>query len=255
MSSYSRKHQKMASGFVFVSNAKNNQTKRIKRNQKTKLPTTLPCTGPILAGTRWRTIESYMIDTTNAAGMSDSFVKTAYQAAIDVWLANITPQPLKTLTTGTVDGIDLDNPDGKNEVVFGNIDEPGVIGLTIIWTIGDSIIEADQIYNDVDFNWGDATSNPSLMDFQSIATHEIGHSLGLTDIYSGGCSAVTMFGTASEGQTNKRTLETEDINGLKDLYGEYTGNSSPPPSSSTRPNFNFLLLIILIFIEINVIGF
>jgi len=72
---------------------------------------------------------------------------------------------------------------------------------------------------DTDFTWGDATSNPGLMDLQNIATHELGHGVGLADIYTSSCSAVTMYGYSNNGETEKRTLELPDITGLQKIYG------------------------------------
>ena len=57
------------------------------------------------------------------------------------------------------------------------------------------------------------------MDLQNIATHELGHSAGLNDIYSSTCSEVTMYGYSSYGETKKRTLEQPDITGLQKIYG------------------------------------
>ncbi len=57
------------------------------------------------------------------------------------------------------------------------------------------------------------------MDFENIATHELGHSVGMGDLYTAECNQQTMYGYASNGETNKRTLESGDINGIRALYG------------------------------------
>ncbi|MDP3026842.1 MAG: matrixin family metalloprotease, partial [Nanoarchaeota archaeon] len=67
--------------------------------------------------------------------------------------------------------------------------------------------------------WGNASSNTKVIDLQNIATHELGHGVGLADIYSTACSSVTMYGYSYYGDTEKRTLETPDITGLQTLYG------------------------------------
>jgi len=56
------------------------------------------------------------------------------------------------------------------------------------------------------------------MDLQNIATHEFGHGVGLNDVYQTDCSLVTMYGYSDYGETQKRTLEPPDINGLLTLY-------------------------------------
>lgn len=60
----------------------------------------------------------------------------------------------------------------------------------------------------------------NVMDLQNIATHELGHGVGLADLYETSCSEVTMYGYSTEGETKKRTLEEPDIIGIQKLYGE-----------------------------------
>ncbi|PJA83788.1 MAG: peptidase M10A and M12B matrixin and adamalysin, partial [Candidatus Nealsonbacteria bacterium CG_4_9_14_3_um_filter_37_29] len=57
-------------------------------------------------------------------------------------------------------------------------------------------------------------------DLQNIATHELGHGVGLGDVYETACSEVTMYGYSNYGETQKRTLEAPDITGLQTLYGK-----------------------------------
>ena len=73
------------------------------------------------------------------------------------------------------------------------------------------------MYDDVSFDWS-ATGEEGKMDFENIATHELGHSVGMADLYDSVCSQETMYGYASEGETNKRSLEAGDIAGVKKLY-------------------------------------
>lgn len=119
---------------------------------------------------------------------------------------------------------DSDAPDGRNELLFGDYPEEGVIAVTIVWGYFSGppqlrkIVEFDVLF-DTDFTWGDATVDPTVMDLQNIATHEIGHGLGLDDIYDSVCSEVTMYGYSINGETKKRTLEQPDITGLQELYG------------------------------------
>lgn len=119
---------------------------------------------------------------------------------------------------------DSEAPDGRNEFSYGNYPQSGVIAVTVVWGYFSGppstreIVEFDVMF-DTDFAWGDATVNPAVMDLQNIATHEIGHGVGLADIYQTACSAVTMYGYSDYGETIKRTLETPDITGLQKLYG------------------------------------
>lgn len=86
-------------------------------------------------------------------------------------------------------------------------------------------MEWDQIYDDADFDWSeDCTAEDCTilgnekMDFENIATHELGHSVGLDDLYEDKCSEQTMYGYADDGETKKRNLEAGDITGIQKLY-------------------------------------
>lgn len=111
--------------------------------------------------------------------------------------------------------------DGKNTITFGPYDGvSNVIAVTSIWysKAAKEIVEFDMLFNDY-YQWGDSSINPAVMDIANIATHELGHSVGLSDLYTTGCSAVTMYGYSTEGETSKRTLEQADITGLRKMYG------------------------------------
>ena len=56
------------------------------------------------------------------------------------------------------------------------------------------------------------------MDLENIATHELGHSIGLGDLYTSSCAQETMYGYADFGEISKRDLNSGDILGISKLY-------------------------------------
>jgi hypothetical protein len=55
-------------------------------------------------------------------------------------------------------------------------------------------------------------------DVQNVITHEVGHVVGLCDIYDSWATEITMYGSASTGEIKKRTLETHDTVSANHLY-------------------------------------
>lgn len=173
-----------------------------------------------LMGVKWTDFPvSHVINPTNPQGLEDSSIFSAINIAAETWDTQTSKELLN-------DNVIIDNSaqygvqDYKNAIAFGNYSDANVIAVTSVWytRVGKRIVEFDMLF-DTDFVWGDATINSGFMDLQNIATHEIGHAIGLSDIYSDYCIPVTMYGYSSEGDIEKRTLEYPDIIGLQKLYG------------------------------------
>jgi len=175
-----------------------------------------------LLGVKWKSLPvNYVINPTNPDDLTEDFVTSAISASAETW-NNATTSELFNNKYVVDYNVNYGQQDFVNVVSFGDYQEKGVIGITTIWYIprGKKIVEFD-ILLDTDYSWGDATNpeTPTVMDLQNIATHELGHSVGLNDIYSQSCSEVTMYGYSDYGETNKRTLENPDIAGIQQLYG------------------------------------
>jgi len=184
---------------------------------------TSSCYALIAKGARWKTVEDYLVSTTNQSGMSSTFVNQSIDAAVSLWNAEVASPVFGNRVSGVVDGADTGQPDGQNEVMFAAISDPGVIAVTITWGVFSGsprfreIVEWDQVYDDVDFAWGDADTNTSVMDMLNIAAHETGHAAGLAHPGST-CIDETMYVYADGGETKKRDLNAGDISGILDLY-------------------------------------
>ena len=120
--------------------------------------------------------------------------------------------------------------------VFGFQSEPDmdrVLGATtfIVDTLSGTIIESDVFFNSI-FLWSTvATGDASRFDLRSVATHEIGHFLGLGHSAIGetemrpdggrrvlGSGAVMFPISLGRGVVADRTLQPDDIAGVSDLY-------------------------------------
>ena len=82
----------------------------------------------------------------------------------------------------------------------------------------------------VTYHWENINGTPSTrhsMDIRSIVTHELGHWLGLLDLYSSSDVHQTMSGYSKYGETSKRTLALGDVIGIQTAFPCGSGDSCP----------------------------
>jgi len=185
-------------------------------------------------GVKWKELPvTYYIDPSNDNGLTAEFVTSAIYESAEEWDSHTNEELLNDVYYVIADGSwDSDAPDGRNELLFGDYPEENVIAVTIIWGYfygpprQRKIIEFDIMF-DIDFTWGyagptseDSLGDTNVMDLQNIATHELGHGVGLADLYEDQWAEQTMYGYATYRETKKRTLNTGDIAGIQALYGE-----------------------------------
>lgn len=178
-------------------------------------------------GMKWKTAEPYILDPNNGDGLSSQDLISWTATSLAQWEVAAGIEIFGDPDAGgVVDGADTVQPDGKNEVMFGDIADNGVIAVTLVWMTfqGKQIVEWDAIFDDADFTWGYAgetnESQPgdiTVMDYPNVATHEFGHAAGL-DHPSQACTEETMHAFAANGETKKRTLNPGDIAGIQVLY-------------------------------------
>ena len=194
-------------------------------------PGTSSCYKFLAKGAKWKIVEDYIVDPSNTRDLDGTIVRKNLAADIQKWETetNYNILGVEDLTK-TVDRNNIGNLNDKNEVMFADITSPNAIGVTIIWGVfggppfARELVEWDMIFDDADFDWSENCTAEEedctlKMDFPNIATHELGHAVGLGDLYNSKCNEQTMYGYASYGETKKRTLESGDIAGLNILYG------------------------------------
>lgn len=189
------------------------------------------CFSFLASGAKWKTLEPWVVNTSNSEGLTSAFVFDNLKADILKWedAADGTVGSGAGInilgdgsTTGAVLVADTSSPDNQNEVYFGDVSSSGAIAVTIVWGIfggppsGRELVEWDQIYDEVDFNWS-STGEANKMDFENIASHELGHSVGMGHP-SNTCTEETMYAFADFGETKKRDLNAGDIAGVSSLY-------------------------------------
>jgi hypothetical protein len=156
----------------------------------------------------------------------DSDFFTAIQESISEYETKTNKDLFGTLT-GEDNLVAGGSSDRRNELAFADLGDATTIAITYAWiTRGRTklIVEFDIIFN-TEFAWGNAgdtsettLGNTDIMDTQNIVTHEMGHCVGLGDLYKDYNDQQTMYGYSLEGETCKRTLNTGDISGLAVLY-------------------------------------
>lgn len=147
------------------------------------------------------------------------------------WNSNIVFQDAGTTTARFgADGQDGSCDDGTNVVTWERFDRD-VIGAALLCfdDSGKVIRDADLALNATQ-HWEAVSGEPDSRhahDIQSILTHELGHWLGLEDLYAGQAARQTMYGSAEYGETRKRTLALGDALGIQEAYPCGSGDRCP----------------------------
>jgi len=155
------------------------------------------------------------------AGLLESTVRSA-MSEWSKWDSNIVFSYGGTTTAHFGDtGKDGSCADGTNTITWDRFD-PDIIAVagTCTDNTGRIVRDADLALN-VTYHWEDISGTPKSrhsFDIRSIVTHELGHWLGLLDLYSSQDVHQTMSGYSQYGETNKRTPSLGDVMGIQKAF-------------------------------------
>lgn len=196
-------------------------------------PRVSACYGYLAKGAKWRTVEPWVANLNNTRSLDPTTLFHLLSGGVSKWeeatdgvVGNGVGVDVLGPGAATTEALVADtvSPDNQNEVYFADISDVNAIAVTIVWGIfggplsGRQLVEWDQVYDDVTFDWAaEAGGVAGKMDFDNIATHELGHSVGLADLYNT-CVEETMYGYSAAAETKKRDLNTGDIAGANALY-------------------------------------
>lgn len=146
---------------------------------------------------------------------------SAIRASMQTW-TDVASSDFTFIDGGTTANASAGTNDGVNIVCFGPMGLTGTLAQNSFWYYPSSghIIDSDIQFN-TSYIWR-IDGSPGVYDVQNIGTHEFGHSLSLADLYNAVDSEKTMYSYGSAGETKKRSLHQDDIDGITYLYPDTT---------------------------------
>lgn len=220
---------KMVEGYAFLKF----KGDPVKNGGNSRKPGGTVCYAYLATGAKWKgTPEDWVMNTANARSLDGSTVFALETNGIAKWEdatdGNVSNGlGVNVMGNGATTTADLSlgagTLNGSNEVYFADITgSSSTIAVTTVWGIfsgpasGRQLVEWDQVFDDVSFDWS-LSGAANAMDFDNIATHELGHAVGMGHP-SNTCNQETMYAYAANGETLKQSLNTGDITGINLLY-------------------------------------
>jgi hypothetical protein len=168
--------------------------------------------------------------------VSASAASTAVQYAMNVW--NTQSQSSFRFQYGGTANDTTSRNDNRNVLIFRNATNGSSIGTTYSWWDSNNrLLDSDIIIWDAGFNFFTGSSGCGLVSnaayLEDIATHELGHSLGLNH---SSYSDATMYPSYGYCSMAVRTLASDDIAGARALYPANTSNTLPVVTITSPAN-------------------
>ncbi len=91
------------------------------------------------------------------------------------------------------------------------------LALTTTSYTGSTIFDCKTVFNNR-YSW-DVNGAWNKYDAWSVMTHEFGHWITLNDLYGSGDREKTMYGSGLPGEVRQRSLDIDDVNGIRSVYG------------------------------------
>ena len=189
-------------------------------------------------GQKWfpgRLPYTWLLNSSGAPGSTFSDTQAACQTAMNTWIC---ASGITTVYGGSTGSNATNHSDGLNVLAweYGTLGS-GTIALCtrIYWIDTNEIFEIDIQFNATHFTWS-TSGSATAMDVQSLATHEIGHTLCLGDLYGGNDTNKTMYGYGYNGEFIKRSLHTADGLGAEWIYPHTRANfAAGTPAGWSNP--------------------
>ena len=157
----------------------------------------------------------------------NSTTLTAFKKAHEQWDLTVNDCSMKDLTDFTThyEGTTTRHAgvnDGVNTIDKADLSKSpcgsSAIACTWVWWVNDAYTETDTRFT-TRVKWSNKSKGTAgAYDYQGIAAHEFGHSIGLSDLDES--SKLTMHFQGKLGYTGQRTLGRGDILGARELYGD-----------------------------------
>jgi Matrixin len=172
----------------------------------------------VLSGPGWgASVVPYYVNPANL-DLPTASISPAVAAGADAWQQSgaafrFTLAGQSDQTTTTYDQVNL--------VLFRNASNASAIATAYWWSSGSQIVDADIVFWDAAFLFfAGSTGCSGGFYIEDIAAHEFGHALGLGHSTTLGA---TMYPSASACTTSNRSLDADDVAGVRALY--------PPPAA------------------------